>query len=161
MSKKRPWTQEEMDYVRQQVEAGVISAYEIGRAIGRGKMTIYHMMERMGIKFAARPKRVWTPERCKHLMLLWSTNMSLHEIADEIGLTPTAIERQASEMGLPRRSEALVRGPYEPKDTVRMIGEWPALPADAFKDIKLKSDPAVQLSKPQDRTLAGIGSAML
>ena len=113
---------------------------------GRDKRAIERRRRALGRETVI---RLWTLEEDEKLLHWLGLGMTMRRIADELGRTEAAI----------RTREAVLT-----KDTGWVPPKrdpWADLPANAFEDIKVSADPAIQLSKPQDRTLAGVGTQML
>ena len=92
--------------------------------------------------------RLWTPEDDAAMLHLLSLGFTIRRIADELDRSEAAV----------RSREALLN---KGGGRVKKADPWPDLSPDAFKDVKVSADPAVKLTKPQDRTLAGVGTVLL
>ena len=98
----------------------------------------------------------WSQEDDERLIEMLAKGWTYSRIGQVMGRTYNGIKARARKVnendGKPLPEIEPVREKVDP---------WAHLPPDAFKDVKVKADPAVQLSKPVGRTLAGVGTALL
>ena len=94
----------------------------------------------------------WTPDEDEQLRDMHAEGMGYAEMGAALGRTYSAIKG---------RLRHLAKDEIQAAATPRNADPWPDLGPNAFRDVKVKADPAVQLSRPQERTLAGVGTAML
>jgi len=90
-------------------------------------------------------RAAWTDEDIKTLRLMHSRGRTLQEMADALGRSLSAVNNRLFVLG-------------EKKERSKMphiLKDWPDLPADAFKDVKVSADPKTPMAKPVTRTLAG------
>jgi len=88
--KNRPWTTNEMQYLRDNYGKRAIPIDEIGRALSRSKKSVYLMAHRMELtRYKPKPKKagmqgvpmvaVLSPDQCKAMRLFLSTLLRAHE----------------------------------------------------------------------------------
>jgi len=94
----------------------------------------------------------WSDDELNTLFEMKARGKTLREIAEALGRTTSSVNFRFGILG--GHSSASAHRP-------EILQEWPDLPADAFKDIKLKPDPQTTISKPDSRTYGGVGSALL
>jgi len=94
----------------------------------------------------------WLLEDDEQLLELMGNSASHRDMAAALGRSRTSIRN---------RIRKLERNNREPIYVPPVGDPWPDLGAHAFKDVKVSADPAVQLSRPQDRTLGGVGTSAL
>ncbi len=148
MTNWKAWTPAE-DFIIQNAQK--LSAAELVELLpGRTLEGINSRRLRLGCRPKAAPP--WTPDEDEQLRDMHAEGMGYLEIAATLGRTRAAIKG---------RLRFLAKDEIQAAATPRNADPWPELPPNAFQDVKVKADPAVQLSKPVDRTLAGVGTAML
>ena len=98
----------------------------------------------------------WTREDDERLIEMLAKDWTYSRIGQVMGRNYNSIRARARKVTA-NNNEPLPE--FEP--TPAKVDPWPDLGAHAFKDVKVSADPAVQLSKPQDRTLAGVGTRAL
>lgn len=94
----------------------------------------------------------WTENEDEMLRDLHAEGVGYAEMAAKIGRTYAAVKGRLRFLS----KDKIVAAATPPK-----ADPWPDLGPNAFRDVKVSADPAVQLSKPQDRTLAGVGTRAL
>lgn len=109
------------------------------------------------VRLSGSPKyrKVWSPEEDVLLGKMVREGKTLAMIAEALGRPRNAVKHRWARVNGSSWQCTYVEPVVPPTDP------WEALPPDAFKDIKLKADTRFMTSRPQDRTLGGVGSAML
>lgn len=144
MKDYRFWTPEEDTIIK--ASSGMTCAQLMELLPDRDKRSIERRRRRI---MGGEPlTRLWTPEDDAAMLHMLSLGMTIRRIADELDRSEAAVRS---------REAVLNKG----GGRVKKGDPWPDLGANAFRDVKVSADPAVQLSKPQDRTLAGVGTRML
>lgn len=89
----------------------------------------------------------WLFDDDEQLLEMMESGASHRDMAAALGRSPTSIRNRI------RKLEANNREPIR----IPTTGDpWPELGPHAFRDVKVSADPAVPLTKPQNRTLAGV-----
>jgi hypothetical protein len=95
----------------------------------------------------------WTPEQDDILRALNAEGFNYTEIAMQMNRTPNGVKHRMSKLSDRGENFSFAKSPPQKLDP------WPDLPADAFKDIRLKRDTMFTEARPVNRTLGGIGSS--
>lgn len=98
----------------------------------------------------------WTREDDERLIEMLAKGWTYSRIGQIMGRNYNSIRARARKVTA-NNGEPLPE--FEPKP--EKVDPWPDLGPNAFKNVKVSADPAVQMIKPQDRTIAGVGTAML
>lgn len=98
----------------------------------------------------------WTREDDERLIDMLAKGWTYSRIGHVMGRNYNSIRSRARKVTA-NNNEPLPE--FEPKPA--KVDPWPDLGPHAFRDVKVSADPAVQLSKPQDRTLGGVGTKAL
>jgi hypothetical protein len=91
----RLWTTEDLERVRELYPVHGVA--ETAKALGRTRRAVFRRASLLGLQ--RRP--FWTPSEDRRLALLWDTDLSLRQIARELGRLETATYLRAEKLGLP------------------------------------------------------------
>lgn len=142
------WTPEEDSIIKSAPKLSVAELVEL--LPGRSWEAV---QERRRRHMVTRPQSTpWTQDEDEQLRDMHAEGAGYAEIAAAVGRTYAAVKGRLRFLS----KDEIVAAATPPKGD-----PWPDLGPNAFRDVKVSADPAVQMSKPQDRTLAGVGTRML
>ena len=101
-------------------------------------------------------RSTWSREDDERLIEMLAKGWTYSRIGQVMGRNYNGIKARARKI-TENNGEPLPE--FEPSP--KKADPWPDLGPNAFRDVKVSADPAVQMSKPQDRTLAGVGTRAL
>ena len=91
----RLWTSEDLERLRELYPLHGVAV--TAEALGRTRRSVFRRASLLGLQ--RRP--MWTPSEDRRLALLWDTDLSLRQIARELGRLETATYHRAGKIGLP------------------------------------------------------------